>query len=134
MAHPGFLGSDDLGREVLTFMEGEVICHNDFAPYYVVFVDEEPRAIIDFDTAVPGSRIWDVACAGYRFVPLASDEHSRTLGLPRAAERGRRLRLPAATSHTRRPSRVDTSTFTGATSSPHDAVAPSWSKVFCDRL
>jgi aminoglycoside phosphotransferase (APT) family kinase protein len=56
-------------------------------------VSGEPRAIIDFDTAGPGSRIWDVAYAVYRFVPLTSDEHSRTLGQPRPAERGRRLRL-----------------------------------------
>ena len=52
----------------------------------------EPRAIIDFDTAGPGSKIWDVAYAVYRFVPLSSDEHSRTLGLARPA-REERLRL-----------------------------------------
>jgi hypothetical protein len=49
----------------------EVICHNDVAPYNTVFVDGEPRAFIDFDTAGPGPRIWDVAYAAYTFVPLA---------------------------------------------------------------
>src|SRR5215211_2112417 len=50
----------------------EVICHNDAAPYNTVFVDGRPRALIDFDTAGPGPRIWDVAYAAYTFVPLAS--------------------------------------------------------------
>lgn len=49
----------------------EVICHNDFAPYNVVFNDKLPKAIIDFDTAGPGPRIWDVAYAAYCFVPLS---------------------------------------------------------------
>jgi len=49
-----------------------VICHNDVAPYNTVFVDDRPRALIDFDTAGPGPRIWDVAYVAYTFVPLAS--------------------------------------------------------------
>lgn len=49
----------------------EVICHNDVAPYNTVFVGERPVALIDFDTAGPGPRIWDIAYALYRFVPLS---------------------------------------------------------------
>jgi hypothetical protein len=50
----------------------EVICHGDFAPYNCVFDDEEAIGIIDFDTAHPGSRRWDLAYAIYRFAPMTS--------------------------------------------------------------
>ncbi|MGH3146006.1 MAG: aminoglycoside phosphotransferase family protein [Rubrobacter sp.] len=140
---PRFLGLDDNGREILTFIPGEVgnyplpphawsdetlvhaarllrryhdatvgyappddalwqlqapsgprevICHNDFAPYNLVFDGPRPLAIIDFDTAGPGPRVWDVSYAVYRFVPLSSEEHSRELGLPAPVDTNRRLR------------------------------------------
>ncbi|GCE37850.1 hypothetical protein Rhow_000734 [Rhodococcus wratislaviensis] len=50
----------------------EVICHNDFAPYNCVFEGDQVRGIIDFDTAGPGPRSWDLAYALYRFAPLTS--------------------------------------------------------------
>ncbi|MFC1409536.1 phosphotransferase enzyme family protein [Streptacidiphilus sp. N1-12] len=71
----------------------EVICHGDAATYNCVFRDGLPAAFIDFDTAHPGPRVWDVAYTAYRFVPLhapGSDEGT----LP-PAEQGRRLRLLA---------------------------------------
>ncbi|WP_290866248.1 phosphotransferase [Hamadaea sp.] len=48
----------------------EVVCHSDAAPYNTVFRSGHPVALIDFDTAHPGPRVWDVAYAVYRFVPL----------------------------------------------------------------
>lgn len=48
----------------------EVICHNDCAPYNVVFSNGKINGIIDFDTACPGPRIWDIAYTLYTFVPL----------------------------------------------------------------
>jgi phosphotransferase family enzyme len=69
----------------------EVICHGDVAPYNCVFRDQKPVAFIDFDTAHPGPRIWDVAYAAYRFVPL-TDQSNADLTLP-IAEQARRLRL-----------------------------------------
>jgi hypothetical protein len=151
---PRFLGIDDRGREILSFIEGEVgayplsaymwsddvlgeamrllrqlhdasagyvapagatwqfvypdparhevICHNDVAPYNTVFVDGRPRALIDFDTAGPGPRIWDVAYAAYTFVPLASfvprpDGHIVPYESSlHAEERSRRLRVLVA--------------------------------------
>lgn len=49
----------------------EVICHGDFAPYNCVFRGDRAVGIIDFDTARPGPRAWDLAYALYRFAPLA---------------------------------------------------------------
>jgi hypothetical protein len=50
----------------------EVICHGDFAPYNCVFSHGDAIGIIDFDTAHPGSRQWDLAYAIYRFAPMTS--------------------------------------------------------------
>jgi hypothetical protein len=69
----------------------EVICHNDFAPYNFVFRDRALHAVIDFDTASPGPRAWDVAYLAYRLVPLAAASNP---DVPRfsAKTRARRLR------------------------------------------
>ncbi|RVX40508.1 Ser/Thr protein kinase RdoA (MazF antagonist) [Nonomuraea polychroma] len=68
----------------------EVICHGDVAPYNCVFRDGRPVAFIDFDTAHPGPRVWDVAYAAYRFVPLTDPRHMSLYPVP---EQARRLRL-----------------------------------------
>lgn len=142
---PRFLGIDAQGREVLTFIPGEmgdyplksyiwsdevlvevarllrrfhditasyaapeganwqftfpevhrheVICHNDVAPYNMVFASGKPVALIDFDTAGPGPRIWDVAYAAYRFVPISYATDMQAQGLAKPALQARRLRL-----------------------------------------
>lgn len=48
----------------------EVICHGDYAPYNVVLHGKKAVAIIDFDTAHPAPRVWDIAYALYRWTPL----------------------------------------------------------------
>jgi len=135
-ACPRVIGTDDQGRELLTYLPGEVvhppvpsdlltddvlieaarmlralhdastglthlrdgwrfapvepvevICHNDFAPYNVVFVADRPVGVIDFDTARPGSRIWDVAYAVFCWArlepgaPFDADEQWRRAGV-----------------------------------------------------
>ncbi|MFJ8218737.1 phosphotransferase [Bacillus cereus] len=49
----------------------EVLCHNDFAIYNIIFNQEKPVGIIDFDVAAPGPRIWDIAYTLYTCVPLS---------------------------------------------------------------
>ncbi len=50
----------------------EVICHGDYAPYNVVLNGRIAIGIIDFDTAHPGPRIWDIAYALYRWAPFTN--------------------------------------------------------------
>jgi len=118
---PRYLGDDEQGREILTYVEGQVpiaphpawaltddalvsvaellrryhaavrsfdghrhvwlsevppahrsglVTHNDPNLDNVVFRDGVAVALIDFDMASPGSRIWDVALAARLWVPL----------------------------------------------------------------
>lgn len=48
----------------------EVICHGDFAPYNVSLAGKSVVGVFDFDTAHPGSRIWDVSYAIYTWAPF----------------------------------------------------------------
>jgi hypothetical protein len=138
---PAPLGTDDSGRDVVTFLPGvvpqypmpewvwadqvlldaagllaelhaatadfdtagavwrlparepaEVVCHGDFAPYNMVFTDGRPTGVVDWDTATPGPRVWDLAYLAYRLVPLTGADDVR---VPRdgTARRAHRLRL-----------------------------------------
>lgn len=49
----------------------EVLCHNDFAIYNIIFNHKMPVGIIDFDVAGPGPRLWDIAYTLYTCVPLS---------------------------------------------------------------
>jgi len=52
---------------------GGVLLHNDPNLDNVVFRDREPVALIDFDLASPGARVWDVAAAARLWAPLRAD-------------------------------------------------------------
>jgi hypothetical protein len=71
----------------------EVICHGDVATYNIVYNGENPVGLIDFDAAGPAPRMWDIAYAAYRLVPLASDETCRGYGFLALPDRPARLRL-----------------------------------------
>lgn len=72
-ASRGFLESDG---EAQTWMlpeqePREIVCHGDYAPYNIAAADHEAVGIIDFDTAHPAPRLWDLAYAVYRWAPLS---------------------------------------------------------------
>lgn len=149
---PRALGFDDQGREVLTYMEGEVaaqrrpghpgggdlpeyvwrddvlvqlgallrayhdaaatfpwagrewlletrqpvetICHNEVYPWNTVFRAGVPVAFIDWDTAAPGPRVWDLGLIACVWVPFWPDALCEAAGLPTGvAEKARRFRL-----------------------------------------
>ena len=52
----------------------EVICHGDYAPYNVVLQGDQTVGIIDFDTAHPAPRAWDIAYALYCWAPFKTNE------------------------------------------------------------
>jgi Ser/Thr protein kinase RdoA (MazF antagonist) len=53
----------------------EVICHGDYAPYNVSLIGSETVGIIDFDTAHPAPRVWDIAYAVYCWTPFKTHEY-----------------------------------------------------------
>jgi hypothetical protein len=71
-ATAGFPRSDAVWRLPAT-EPAEVICHNDAAPYNMVFRDGRLVGLFDLDTASPGPRVRDLAYLAYRLAPFSSD-------------------------------------------------------------
>ncbi|TDQ52080.1 phosphotransferase enzyme family protein [Actinorugispora endophytica] len=92
-ASAGFTAPDGAVWQLPAREPREVVCHGDAATYNTVFRVGLPVALIDFDAAHPGPRVWDLAYTAYRFAPLgapgSNGEH-----VP-VAEQARRLRLLA---------------------------------------
>jgi len=69
-----FTPPPDARWQVLIPAEGsEIIAHHDLAPWNLVVGDEGGCAFIDWDSAAPGSRLWDMAYAVHGFIPLSAD-------------------------------------------------------------
>lgn len=64
--------SDDVWHSMETVGPSRIDCigHGDLAPWNVVLQGAEVVGLIDWDTARPMSRVWDLAYAAYHFVPL----------------------------------------------------------------
>ncbi len=70
----------------------EVMCHNDLSTYNIIYRRAEPVALIDWEFASPGSRLWDLAYASVWLVPLHSPEYCLSAGWGNI-DYARRLRL-----------------------------------------
>ncbi len=57
-----------------------VICHNDVCPENVVFRDSVAVALLDFDFAAPGSRLFDLARLVLMTVPIDTPEDAARTG------------------------------------------------------
>lgn len=73
-----------------TKVPSEVICHNDFSPHNLAFVDGAIVGAIDFDMCSPGPRLWDLAYYATRIVPLTADTPDNA---PTMDEARRRVQL-----------------------------------------
>jgi Ser/Thr protein kinase RdoA (MazF antagonist) len=79
-ATTGFVPAHPHGWQLPSRAPAEVVCHGDFAPYNVVLEGERAIALIDFDTAHPAPRAWDVAYALYRWAPLLHPDNPECVG------------------------------------------------------
>jgi hypothetical protein len=70
----------------------EVICHNDLSIPNAVFRGGQPIALVDWDFAAPGRRLWDLSYAMWWMVPLHRPEFMRSIGWPEV-DQPRRLAM-----------------------------------------
>lgn len=71
---------------------GAVVCHNDISIPNTVYRRGRPAALVDWEFASSGRRLWDVAYAAWWLVPLHRPEFMRVIGWPEV-DQPRRLGL-----------------------------------------
>ncbi|MEO3892237.1 aminoglycoside phosphotransferase family protein [Nonomuraea sp. B5E05] len=73
--------------------DGKLICHGDFGPWNVVWRDERPVGILDWDYARPADRLYDIAYALEHLAPFRDDEEClRWLAYSRPPDRRHRVK------------------------------------------
>ncbi|WP_235558344.1 phosphotransferase enzyme family protein [Sphaerimonospora mesophila] len=75
-----YVAGHETGWLMPTLSPAEVILHNDYAPYNCVLDGTRVIGVIDFDTAAPGPRVWDVAYAVYRWAPTTAPDNGAGFG------------------------------------------------------
>ena len=76
---------------------GEIMCHGDPGPWNIVWRDDSPVALIDWDFAVPAAALYDVSYVAFEMVPLRDDDRCREVGFEVVPDRASRLRLVCET-------------------------------------
>ena len=94
-------------RNPLAPAEGELIRHGDFSPFNILWQDDRPTGIIDWDFAQPGQAITDLAYLAWNAVPLQGIGRIREYGLAEDVDLPARLSaLCTAYDETIRPDEV----------------------------
>jgi len=86
-------GDDAVWREGGTWRPGQIIGHNDAAPYNAAWSDGHLVGFFDWDLAAPVTPEWDLAFTAFGWVPLHARHVVAAEGFTAFAERPRRLQL-----------------------------------------
>ncbi|TPG18160.1 phosphotransferase [Pedococcus bigeumensis] len=70
--------------------------HHDLTPWNILFKGSQVTGVIDWDTAAPSNRVWDLSWAAYQFVPLHPEADLPAWGWDSVPHRRERLELFAA--------------------------------------
>jgi phosphotransferase family enzyme len=90
----GFRPTAPIWREYeLPMRADELVCHADTGPWNLVYRDDVPIALIDWDGAQPARPLDDLAAAAWHCVPLGPDDFLRECGFTEPFQTGRRLRI-----------------------------------------